>query len=173
MDENPQLERRDEARFALKAPALVRQPRGRPWSAKLLDVSTQGCRLMLPEPWPAETPFWLTIAHLPPRFSHVVWSQERFAGVRFAVPIEAADFQALIDTYGALTERDTAELKRLSQRCAELARDARDVTGHLASLASACGVEASAFDAALHAERLAATEARTRQLLERLSTRRG
>ncbi|MFZ5748446.1 MAG: PilZ domain-containing protein [Pseudomonadota bacterium] len=158
------IDRRGSARFALKVPVSTRLT-GKPRQpARLLDISEGGCRLMTPDHWSQGLPFWLTVANLQPRFCHVMWSVERFAGVRFAVPLDEPVLRGLVDAYGALTECDSDALHALSERCVRLSRTARGELGadRLAELARDCTEQVSAF----HSERL---RARTDALLARLS----
>lgn len=170
MDEQ-HLERRDQIRFALKAPASARVPGQARIAARLLDLSLTGCRLVLGSPWPEGTGLWLQIAHLQPRFSQVMWAHERFAGVRFSVPLEASEFADLVSSFGALTERDTSELRALSIECTRLAQVDGVRNPQLVQLAQACSAQAIRFDQDREERQQAVVAARTQELLDRLSVR--
>lgn len=167
------VERRDGARFALKLPATARFP-GKPrLPVRVLDISREGCRLLTSTAWAPGTAFWLTISGVrEPRFCNVMWSHERFAGIRFGTALPEPLFLALIADHAQLTERDTIELKALSQQCSALARRMGKQAAPLAELAADCQAEASAFDAAAERERLASVAARTESILNRLSINR-
>jgi hypothetical protein len=162
------------ARFAMKLPATARLPGQPRIPARLLDISRTGCRLLAPVHWPRGTAFWLTISGLPQaQFCSVMWSHDRFAGIRFAIAIEEAQFDALLALHGRVSETEAKELKALSDQCAQLARGIKtgDEAIYLSSLARDCDAEAVAFEQMLHAERMEAIDARTRRLLSRLSVR--
>lgn len=165
------MERREDLRFALKAPASARIPGQARIAARLLDLSHGGCRLVLASHWPEGTGLWLQIAHLPPRFAQIMWSHDRYAGLRFTVPLEEADFAALLASYGVLTERDTTELRTLSAECARLAQGEGGHNAQMVQLAQECSAQATRFDQDLHDARQLVIAARTQELLDRLSVR--
>jgi hypothetical protein len=171
MDESQFLERREQVRFALKAPASVRVPGRARVAARLLDLSRTGCRLVLGAQWPEGTGMWLQIAHLAPRFAQIMWAHERFAGVQFSVPLADVDFTDLLATFGSLTERDSAELRALSMECSRLSQGDTAGNTHMAQLAEACSAQAHRFDQDRHEQLQAILAARTQELLARLSVR--
>lgn len=165
-------DRRDGARFAMKLPASVRIPGQPRIPTRLLDISRTGCRLLTPGNWARGTSFWLTISGLAQaQFCHVMWSHEKFAGVRFAVPLEATLFETLLAEHGQLSEGEANELKALSAQCAKLARGIKtEEAQHLSTLAQDCDAGASAVEQGIQHARTEQREARMRQLLSRLST---
>jgi len=169
--EEDYLERREQTRFALKAPASARVPGQARIAARLLDVSRTGCRLVLGSHWPEGTGLWLQIAHLQPRFSQVMWAHDRFAGVRFSIPLEESDLTDLLTNFGAMTERDTSELRALSSECTRLALADGVGNAQLVQLAQACSAQAILFDKDRHERQQAVVAARTQELLDRLSVR--
>ncbi|WP_431470802.1 PilZ domain-containing protein [Sphingosinithalassobacter sp. LHW66-3] len=164
MSEHLPIERRHDARFALKAAVSMRLPGEPRTPGRLLDISRTGCRLMTHRPLATGTGFWLMVGNLEPRFCHIVWAHERFAGARFAVELEAPALKRLTEEFSPLSERDAAELQALSAKCSQLARSATggSAADHLATLADDCEAEAIAFAAARQRERV-------EELLKRLS----
>ncbi|MDB5705983.1 MAG: PilZ protein [Sphingomonas bacterium] len=163
-------DRRDRVRFALKLAVSVRLPGQRRSPARLVDLSAGGCRILAPMRLAAGMSLWLKMAGLDPLYCHVVWAHDRFAGVRFAVPLADDEVERLIADHRDVTERDTAELRLLSQRCAELARGAGASEGAaLDALARDCEATVAEFDEGANRKRAAEIEARTQAILGRLS----
>jgi len=163
-------DRRDRARFALKLAVSFRLPGQRRMPARLVDISSSGGRIVVNCALPAGRSLWLTIGGLEPQYCHIVWAHDRFAGLRFAVPLAEEVVERLIADHRTLTERDTAELRALSLRCSELARGAGASEGAaLHALARDCDATIADFDEAVRHRRLAEIEARTEAILRRLS----
>lgn len=160
-------DRRREARFALKLAVSTRLPSQARVPGRLLDLSQHGCRLRTHAPLAVGTSCWLMIGNIAPRFCHVVWAVDRFAGIRFAVELDRGVLAQLIEDHGQLSEADIRELRTLSAQCAQLARRGADAgaTERLHELARDCASEAIEYDERQRRERVA-------RLLERLSVSR-
>jgi hypothetical protein len=91
--------------------------------------------------------------------------------VRFSVPLEETEFADLLANYGAMTERDTSELRALSIECTRLAQAEGVRNPQLVQLAQACSAQAIRFDQDRHEQHQAIIAARTQELLDRLSVR--
>ncbi|QIG80953.1 PilZ domain-containing protein [Stakelama tenebrarum] len=166
MDEEIRLERRQQARFALKAAVSLRLPGQVREPGKLLDLSTGGCRLMARTQLVAGSSLWLMVGHLPPRYCHTAWAAGPFAGIRFAVPLDDVQVAEMIEMHGALSERDAEELHRLSEQCRRVAaaqRSADEAGSQIAALGADCQNAALAFENAVRQQRV-------EMLLSRLST---
>jgi hypothetical protein len=163
-------DRRNNARFALKLAVSIRLPRQRRAPARLLDISATGCRIMANRPLAPGMSLWLTIVGLEPQYCHIVWSHERFTGLHFAVPLSDSAFDRIVGDHGAVTERDTTELRALSKHAALLAKRVSPAEGtHLDALARDCAATVTDFETSVDEQRAAALEARRPQLLARLS----
>ena len=136
-------ERRRSNRTALSLAATLRESsRGRV-EARLIDISTHGCRVEAisgasPDSW-----LWLNIAGLETQYCRVVWHCGEFVGLEFEVPLAEAVLDRLLDDHKQVTEATIGELREIAVRAHRLATsDAASDIQTLAELSQRCAVEA-------------------------------
>ena len=137
-----QPDRRRAPRTALRLNASIREPgRGRV-SARVIDISTHGCRI---EAMPSvATDSWvlLSIVGLETQYSRVVWSCHEFAGIEFANPIADAVLDRLLQEHGQLPETAIGELRAIATRARRLSTQDVSERRTLAELSRQCAVDA-------------------------------
>ena len=100
-------DRRRAERAALRLNATMREAgRGRV-TARVIDISTHGCRIEAGSGASVETWLWLSIAGLETQYCRVVWRCQEFAGLEFATPDKEKG------TTGASPSRPSPYLKAL------------------------------------------------------------
>jgi hypothetical protein len=115
----PQNEQRRASRFACDLVASVRD-RGRARSpARLIDISTHGCRIETMSGPHAGDWIWLSLPGLEAQYVRVVWSAAGFAGLEFAAPLTPAVLHNLVSPRPP-SERRLTQLQELSRRCLQL-----------------------------------------------------
>ncbi len=141
---DPTPEIRKAPRFSCNLPASVRE-RGRPRSpARVIDISTHGCRLEAVETLTASNWVWLSLPGLETQYVRVVWSFDGFAGLEFAVPLNLAVLHRLVSGDEPPSERRVARLQELAGRCRLLSERAsdRENSDWLISLSKDCEARA-------------------------------
>ena len=136
-------DRRRAERAALRLNATMRETgRGRV-TARVIDISTHGCRIEAGSGASVETWLWLSIAGLETQYCRVVWRCQEFAGLEFATPLAEAVLERLLHDQKQLTESTITELRDIANRTHRLAakQDSAD-TRTLADLSRKCAVEA-------------------------------
>lgn len=138
-----QPERRRANRTALRLSATLREStRGRV-EARLIDISTHGCRVEAisgasPDSW-----LWLSIAGLETQYCRVVWHCEEFVGLEFETPLAKAVLDRLLQDQEHLSETAISELRDIAARTHRLAtRQADADIQSLAELSDSCAIEA-------------------------------
>ena len=136
-------ERRRANRAALRLNATMREAgRGRV-GAKLIDISTHGCRIEATSGVSAETWIWLSIAGLETQYCRVVWRHQEFAGLEFATPLAEAVLDRLLQDQKHLSEGAINELRDIANRTHRLAARGEGADQQtLAELSQKCAVEA-------------------------------
>lgn len=138
-----QPERRRTTRTALRVSATMREAgRGRV-GARVIDISTHGCRVEVTSGAPADSWLWLSIAGLETQYCRVVWRCNEFAGLEFATPLSPAVLDRLLADQEQLSEASISELRNLAKRTQRLAAQHEDAENEvLADLSKKCAVEA-------------------------------
>lgn len=138
-----QPERRRADRIALRLGATMREPNRGRVEARLIDISTHGCRV---EALSAAAPgswLWLSVAGLETQYCRVVWRCGEFVGLEFEVPLAESTLDRLLDDHHRLTEGTIAELREIAVRAHRLATSQADSDVQtLADLSRRCAVEA-------------------------------
>jgi hypothetical protein len=140
---NGEPDRRRAERAALRLNATMREAgRGRV-TARVIDISTHGCRIEAGSGASVETWLWLSIAGLETQYCRVVWRCQEFAGLEFATPLSEPVLDRLLLDTKQLTESTITELRDIASRTHRLAskEDSAD-TKTLAELSRKCAVEA-------------------------------
>ncbi|NUT00190.1 MAG: PilZ domain-containing protein [Sphingomonas sp.] len=136
-------DRRRANRAALRLNATMREAgRGRV-GAKLIDISTHGCRIEASSGASTEAWIWLSIAGLETQYCRVVWRCQEFAGLEFATPLAEPVLERLLQDQKHLSEAAINELRDIANRTHRLsARENSTDTETLAELSQRCAVEA-------------------------------
>ena len=128
-----QTERRRVERLALRLTATMRDGRNSRVQARVIDMSTCGCRIECTQKVDEDSWVWLSIASLETQYCRVVWNCEEFIGLEFERPLSEAVFEKLLADQGQLPETTIKELRSIASRTHWLARSADD--GQIAILA--------------------------------------
>ncbi len=136
-------DRRRAERAALRLNATMREAgRGRV-TARVIDISTHGCRIEAGSGASVETWLWLSIAGLETQYCRVVWRCQEFAGLEFATPLSEPVLDRLLQDTKQLTESTITELRDIANRTHRLAtKQGSADTETLAELSRKCAVEA-------------------------------
>lgn len=138
-----QPERRKVDRSALRLNATMRDGRSSRVRARVIDMSTHGCRIECTAPVEDDSWVWLAIAGLETQYCRVVWHCEEFIGLEFEKPLAQPVFDKLLTDQGALPENTIKELRSIATRTHWLARKADDSDiAILADLSRKCAVDA-------------------------------
>jgi hypothetical protein len=136
-------ERRRASRIALRLSATIRETNRGRVQARLIDISTHGCRVEAisgasPDAW-----LWLSIAGLETQYCRVVWHCEEFVGLEFATPLAEAVLDRLLQDQKHLSEATIGELRDIAVRTHRLATKQADADIQtLAELSHTCAIEA-------------------------------
>jgi hypothetical protein len=137
-----QADRRRVLRLALRLTATMRDGRSSRVRARVIDMSTNGCRIECTAPVEDDTWIWLSIAGLETQYCRVVWHCEEFIGLEFERPLSDAVFNKLLADQGQLPETTIKELRSIASRTHWLARKANDDDiAILAELSRKCAVD--------------------------------
>jgi len=137
-----QPERRRAPRTALRLSASIREPgRGRV-SAKLIDISTHGCRIEATSGASADTWIMLNIAGLETQYSRIVWRCHEFAGIEFSTPLAEAVLDQLLQDQSQLSETAIGELRSIANRAHRLSTQESGDRQTLTELSRKCAVDA-------------------------------
>ena len=143
MAQKVQPERRRVARTALCLAATIRDGSRSKVSARVIDMSTHGCRIECTTMVEDGSFVWLNIAGLESQYSRVVWHCNEFIGLEFEKPLADAVFERLLQGQEQLEEQTIAELRDIASRTHWLARQAEDEQiALLADLSRKCAVDA-------------------------------
>ena len=137
-----QPERRRAPRTALRLNASIREPGRSRSGARVIDISTRGCRI---ESLPGATvDSWvlLTIAGLETQYCRVVWACHEFAGVEFATPLAEAVLDRLLQDQSHLSETAISDLRSIATRAHRLSTQEEGERRTLAELSRKCAVDA-------------------------------
>lgn len=125
-------ERRRAARAALHLDATMRDG-SRKAPARVIDLSTHGCRIECSALVSDSAKVWLAITGLESQHCRVVWHCEEFIGLEFEAPLSEAVYERLLQGQAQLPENAIRELRNIASRTHWLARKAGD--GDIAILA--------------------------------------
>ena len=127
-----EADRRRAERAALRLNATMREAgRGRV-TARVIDISTHGCRIEAGSGASVESWLWLSIAGLETQYCRVVWRCQEFAVL-----------DRLLQDTKQLTESTITELRDIANRTHRLAsKEGSADTKTLAELSRKCAVEA-------------------------------
>ena len=141
--EGIQPDRRRVSRTALSLAATVRDASQTKAKARVIDMSTHGCRVECPSAVAAGSSVWLSISGLESQHCRVVWHCHEFAGLEFEKPLSDAVFERLLQEQKQLPKTEIDELRNIAGRAHSLARQAGDSEIHLiAELSRQCAVDA-------------------------------
>ena len=136
-------ERRRVERLALRLTATMRDGRNSRVRARVIDMSTHGCRIECSTVVEDGSWIWLGIAGLETQYCRVVWHCQEFVGLEFERPLSEAVFERLLADQGQLPETAIKELRSIASRTHWLARQAADDDiAILADLSRKCAVDA-------------------------------
>src|SRR3982750_4574074 len=136
-------ERRRVERLALRLTATMRDGTKSRVQARVIDMSTHGCRIECSSTVEDDSWVWLSIAGLETQFCRVVWHCGEFIGLEFEKPVAEAVFDRLLTDTEKLPEGTINELRSIASRTHRLARPARDRDiAILAELSRKCAVDA-------------------------------
>jgi hypothetical protein len=137
-----QAERRRVERLALRLTATMRDGRTSRVQARVIDMSTHGCRIECTAPVDDDSWVWLSIAGLETQYCRVVWHCEEFIGLEFERPLSEPVFEKLLADQGQLPETTIKELRSIASRTHWLARSAdEERIAILAELSRKCAVD--------------------------------
>ena len=138
-----EADRRRAERAALRLNASMREAgRGRV-TARVIDISTHGCRIEAGSGASVESWLWLSIAGLETQYCRVVWRCQEFAGLEFATPLSEPVRDRRLQDTKQLPESTITELRDIANRTHRLAsKEGSADTTTLAELSRKCAVEA-------------------------------
>jgi len=138
-----QEERRRVERLALRLNATMRDGTKSRVRARVIDMSTRGCRIECTSAVDDDSWVWLSIAGLETQFCRVVWHCQEFIGLEFERPLSDAVFEKLLADQQRLPDTAIKELRSIASRTHWLARQAEDRDiAILADLSRKCAVDA-------------------------------
>ena len=138
-----QEERRRVERLSLRLNATMRDGTKSRVRARVIDMSTRGCRIECTSAVDDDSWVWLSIAGLETQFCRVVWHCQEFIGLEFERPLSDAVFEKLLADQQRLPDTAIKELRSIASRTHWLARQAEDRDiAILADLSRKCAVDA-------------------------------
>jgi hypothetical protein len=137
-----QTERRRAPRAGLRLSATIREPGRSRTGAKLIDISTHGCRIEATSGASADTWIMLSIAGLETQYCRVVWRCHEFAGIEFATPLAEAVLEKLLLDQSGLSETTIKELRSIANRTHHLSVQETGDRQTLTELSRKCAVDA-------------------------------
>ena len=138
-----EVERRKVERTALRLSAMLRDAKRGRVKARVIDMSTNGCRVECTAPVDDDTWVWLQIAGLENQFCRVAWHCQEFIGLEFEKPLAEAVFNKLLADQSVLPDNAIKDLRSIATRAHWLARSADDEQiAILADLSRKCAVDA-------------------------------
>ena len=137
-----QAERRRAPRAALRLNDTIREPGRSRTGARVIDISTHGCRIESTNGASVDSWILLSIAGLETQYCRVVWSCHEFAGVEFATPLAEAVLERLLQDHTHLSESAINELRSIANRTHRLSTQATGERRTLSELSRKCAVDA-------------------------------
>jgi len=135
-------ERRRAPRAALRLSASIREPGRSRTGARLIDISTHGCRIEATSGASQDTWVMLSIAGLETQYCRVVWRCHEFAGIEFATPLAEAVLEQLLQGQQQLSETSISELRSIANRAHQLSVHETEDRQTLTELSRKCAVDA-------------------------------
>ncbi len=136
-------ERRRAPRAALRLNATIREPGRSRVGARVIDISTHGCRIEATSGASPDAWLLLSIAGIETQYCRVVWQANEFAGLEFANPLAEVVLEKLLKDQSSMTEKSISELREISRRTHRLAgNDSVRETDTLTDLSQKCAVDA-------------------------------
>jgi len=135
-------ERRRAPRMALRLNASIREPGRSRTGAKLIDISTRGCRIEATSGASPDTWLMLSIAGLETQYCRIVWRCHEFAGIEFATPLAEAVLERLLQDQHELSEMAISELRAIANRAHNLSVQETEDRQTLTDLSRKCAVDA-------------------------------
>lgn len=117
------VERRRADRTALHLNATMRDG-SRKAPARVIDMSTHGCRIECSTVVSKNAWVWLALDGLQSQRCRVAWHCEEFIGLEFETPLSEAVFERLLQSQQQLPESAIRELRGIASRTHFLARRA-------------------------------------------------
>jgi len=137
-----QPERRRAARTALHLNATIRDG-SRKADARVIDMSTHGCRIACSTVVADDSWVWLNLPGLNAQRGRVAWVCEEFIGLEFETPLNEAVFERLVQQHRQIPEKEIKELRSIASRTHWLARQAgEDDIAILADISRQCAENA-------------------------------
>jgi hypothetical protein len=137
-----QPDRRRAERTALRLNAMMRDGNKSRVKARVIDISTHGCRIECTSVVSEDSWIWLSISGLENQYCRVVWHCQEFTGLEFAKPLSDAVFERLLADE-QIGESGINDLRKIASRTHWLARQASDNDiAILADLSRKCAEEA-------------------------------
>jgi hypothetical protein len=135
-------DRRRAPRMAIRLNASIREPGRSRTGARLIDISTHGCRVEVTSGASQDTWVMLSIAGLETQYCRVVWRCHEFAGIEFATPLAEAVLERLLQDQQQLSETSISELRAIANRAHHLSVQEADDRQTLTELSRKCAVDA-------------------------------
>jgi hypothetical protein len=137
-----QPDRRRAERTARRLNAMMRDGNKSRVKARVIDISTHGCRIECTSVVSEDSWIWLSISGLENQYCRVVWHCQEFTGLEFAKPLSDAVFERLLADE-QIGESGINDLRKIASRTHWLARQASDNDiAILADLSRKCAEEA-------------------------------
>jgi len=142
-DNEGRAERRRANRTALHLTATIRNGTRSRVQARVIDISTHGCRIECPSIVTDDSWIGLSIAGLETQYCRVAWHCEEFVGLEFGAPLSEAVFERLLQDHKQLPETAINDLRNIASRTNWLARQAGNADiAILGDLSRKCAVDA-------------------------------
>ena len=142
-EDEGRAERRRANRTALHLTATVRNGTRSRVKARVIDISTLGCRIECPSVVTDDSWIGLSIAGLETQYCRVAWHCEEFVGLEFGAPLSEAVFEQLLQEQKQLPETAINELRNIASRTNWLARQTGNADiAILGDLSRKCAVDA-------------------------------
>lgn len=137
-----QPDRRRVPRTALRLNATIREPGRSRTTARVIDISTHGCRIEANLAASADTYLLLSIAGLETQYCRVAWSCHEFVGIEFAAPLAEPVLERLLANQQQLSEVAIGDLRSIANRAHHLSVQESDDRQTLTELSRTCAIEA-------------------------------
>lgn len=100
---------------------------------RVIDISTDGCRIEMSCGLLVGTWVWLSISGLETLYTRIVWCHEGFAGLEFTTPIHESVLDTLLKDQKSTSEDDIKQLRDIAKR-------AHRTSGHASGPAQSEGI---------------------------------
>lgn len=137
-----QPERRKAPRTALRLSATIREPGRSRTTARVIDISTHGCRIEANLSASEDSYLLLSIAGLETQYCRVVWNCHEFVGIEFAAPLADAVLERLLSDHQQMSETAISDLRSIANRAHHLSVQEGGDRQTLTELSRTCAVEA-------------------------------